>query len=331
AEENSGIRVLAEGVRPQSPGLIWLQFFGIALIWGSGFLFLKILIAEVSVVQLVFARVAIGSIVLAIWMSASRRSWPKGIRIWLHVLALGTIFCVIPFGLYAWGTQHLPSGLASIFNSVTPLGTLLIALIFIPAERLAGIKLIAFLSAAFGLVVIVSPWLIDFSSADPNYYLGQLACISGSLCYAIGGVYTRWLLKTSGYDSIALMSSMVVAATVLLLPVMAVYGLDPIEPKPIVFVSALVLGIFGTGIAYAWNANVIRGLGVTRATIANYISPVVGVVLGMIVLHEQLLWYEILGSSIVIIAVAVSQGAFDWIPKMRRRSDAFSSELINES
>src|SRR5690606_38184686 len=112
-------------------------------------------------------------------------------------------------------------------------------------------------------------------------------------------------------DSVTLMSSMVVAAAVGFLPVMPVYGLDTFDPRPEVLIAALVLGIFGTGVAYVWNANVIRSLGATRATIINYVSPVVGVVAGMVVLHEKLEWYEIVGSCIVILAVAVSQGAFD--------------------
>lgn len=301
------------------PSLIWAQFFGVAVIWGSGFLFLKFLVAEVSVAQVVLARVGIGAITLITIMLVTRRRWPREWNVWLHLTLLGVIFCMIPFGLYAWGTQFLPSGLASIFNSVTPLGALLIAIVFIPAERLAGMKLFAFLAAAVGLTVIVSPWLIDFSSADPNYYLGQLACMGGSFCYAVGGVYTRWLLKHTKYDSVTLMSGMVISSAVLMLIAAPFVAMEPFDPSPELIISALVLGVLGTGIAYSWNANVIQSLGVTRATIANYISPVVGVMLGMIVLQEQLEWYEILGSCIVILSVAVSQGAFERIPRPRRK------------
>jgi len=209
---------LSEAVieRPHSI-VIWGQFFGVAAIWGSGFLFLKLLITEVSIFQLVLARVGIGAVALVIVMLITGRRWPREITIWLHLTALGVIFCIIPFGLYGWGIQYLPSGLASIFNSVTPLGALLIAIVFIPSERLAGTKLFAFMAAAAGLIVIVSPWLIDFSRADPNYYLGQLACILGSLCYANGGVYTRWLLKRTEYDYLTLMGRLEQSASALML------------------------------------------------------------------------------------------------------------------
>src|SRR5690606_20720215 len=124
----------------------------------------------------------------------------------------------------------------------------------------------------------------------------------GSLCYAIGGVYTRWLLKRTEYDSLTLMASMVLSAAALMLIATPIWGMDSFEPSPMVIISALVVGVLGTGIAYVWNANIIRSLGVTRATIANYLSPVFGVVVGMIFLKERLEWYEIVGASIVILS-----------------------------
>lgn len=66
--------------------------------------------------------------------------------------------------------------------------------------------------------------------------------------------------------------------------------------------------MLGTGLAYVWNTNVVSSWGATNASAVTYLTPVVGVVLGIVVLGEGLSWNEPLGALIVIAGIAVSQG-----------------------
>jgi drug/metabolite transporter (DMT)-like permease len=72
--------------------------------------------------------------------------------------------------------------------------------------------------------------------------------------------------------------------------------------------SVLALGALGTGIAFALNFTVIRLAGATTSASVTYLVPVCATVLGVLVLHEKLSWYEPVGALIVLIGVAVSQG-----------------------
>ena len=63
----------------------------------------------------------------------------------------------------------------------------------------------------------------------------------------------------------------------------------------------------GTGIAYIWNQTIVRAWGPTRASTVTYITPVVGVTLGVIVLGEHLSWNEPVGALIVFVGILLAQ------------------------
>ena len=101
------------------------------------------------------------------------------------------------------------------------------------------------------------------------------------------------------------------AIMVLLTPVLV---LTPVTLDPWIVVSILLLGCLGTGVAYIWNQNTVRAWGPTRASTVTYITPLVGVVLGVIVLGEHLSWNEPVGALIVFLGILLAQN------RLRRRA-----------
>lgn len=74
-----------------------------------------------------------------------------------------------------------------------------------------------------------------------------------------------------------------------------------------VVASVLVLGAVGTGLAYVWNTNIVSGWGATNASTVTYLTPLAGVLLGIVVLHESVSWNEPVGAVIVVLGIAISQ------------------------
>ena len=67
--------------------------------------------------------------------------------------------------------------------------------------------------------------------------------------------------------------------------------------------SLLILGVVGTGAAWAMWVGLIGRVGAVRAAIVGYVIPIVALVLGVIVLDEQIEAIQIAG-----VAVALSGG-----------------------
>ena len=76
-----------------------------------------------------------------------------------------------------------------------------------------------------------------------------------------------------------------------------------------VVLAMLALGAFGTGIAFLLNYRLIRLVGAGTMSMVTYLMPVFATVAGVLVLGEQLTWYEPLGALVILGGVAVSQGA----------------------
>jgi drug/metabolite transporter (DMT)-like permease len=71
--------------------------------------------------------------------------------------------------------------------------------------------------------------------------------------------------------------------------------------------SVLVLGVVGTGLAYVWNTDVVAGWGATNASTVTYLTPLVGVALGVLILSEHVSWNQPLGAFVVVLGITISQ------------------------
>ncbi|MFO6453456.1 MULTISPECIES: EamA family transporter [unclassified Aeromicrobium] len=85
-------------------------------------------------------------------------------------------------------------------------------------------------------------------------------------------------------------------------------GLAPVQLKPSVLWSMLALGLLSTGIVYVWHAQIIHACGAASGSTVIYVTPVVGVVLGVVLLGEALHRSEPAGGLLIMIGVLVSQG-----------------------
>ena len=80
-----------------------------------------------------------------------------------------------------------------------------------------------------------------------------------------------------------------------------------------VLVSMLLLGVVGTGFTYIWYYQLMAVAGSAIANSVTYLSPVVAVLVGSLLLHESVTWNQILGGAIVILGAAISQGRLDGV------------------
>ncbi|WP_299450015.1 DMT family transporter [uncultured Serinicoccus sp.] len=286
---------------------VGVQYLAVAAVWGASFLFIKIAVGGMSPAQVVLGRLAGGALLLALLMTLTRRRWPTGLRTWSHPFAIGVLMYVAPFLLFSWAALHLPSGLSSIFNATTPIATMVIALAVLPDERLTRLKTAAMLIAAGGIVVVLGPWrfLGEIQEAD---VLAQLACLAATTCYGLGFTYTRRFFRSHAFDATTIAASQVGAGAVTIAVLTPFIGWEPVTLSPSVVVSIVLLGAVGTGLAYIWYTNVITTWGATVASTVTYLTPVVGVILGVVFLQERIQWNEILGGVVVVLAVLVSHG-----------------------
>ncbi len=286
-----------------------LRFAALALVWGSSFLLTKLALVGLGPLQIAGGRIVLGALALVAIMLVTRRRWPRNPAVWGHLAVAAVLLCVVPYSLFAWAGQHIPSGISSIINALTPVMTLLVGLVALPDERLTRTRALGILVATLGVVLVAAPWtLTDLDGALG--ILGQLACLAAATCYGLGLVYTRRFIRHRGEDATSVAAVQLTIAAAIVLVIAPFVAMQPVRLDPVVIGAIVVLGVVGTGIATVWNTTVIQVWGATASATVTYLIPIVGVVLGVLVLGEVLTWNEVLGAVAVLLGVMLSQGVF---------------------
>jgi drug/metabolite transporter (DMT)-like permease len=293
-------------------GSVVVQFLALASAWGAGFLFMKVGLEGLSPAQVVLVRLVAGAVVLGVIAAVRRERPPRELVVWAHLAVVAVLLCVAPFLLFAWAMQHVSSGLASIYNATTPLMTMLVALVALPQERPTRSRLAGLLTGFAGVLVVLAPWRGLGGGAG----LAQAACLLATASYGIAFVYLRRFVAPRRLPVVTVASVQVGIAAVIMLALTPVIALDRTQMTPRVVASVLALGVFGSGLAYVWNTNVIAAWGATNASTVTYLIPVVSVALGVFVLAERVTWNEPIGAALVAAGFAISQN------RVRRKRSA---------
>ncbi|NYF12193.1 drug/metabolite transporter (DMT)-like permease [Pseudoclavibacter sp. JAI123] len=292
-------------------------FVALSLVWGASFLFMKVGLEGLSPAQLVLGRLTLGAVALVAIMLVTRRSWPRGRAVWLHMLVVSLALAVIPYSLFAWAGQYLPSSLSSIYNATTPIMTLLLMPLVLAGQRLTRTQIVGLMVGLGGVVVLAAPWRLVGVDQAPELLPAQLACLGATVSYGFAGLYVRRFLSSSGYDTITLSTVQIGLAAVIAWVLAPFTARGEVSLDVPVLLAVAGLGVLGTGVAYIWYNRILRDWGPARASTVTYLSPVVGVVLGVVVLGESVHWNQPLGGLIVVLGVLASQGRVPW---MRARS-----------
>lgn len=276
----------------------------LAAIWGTSFLLMKVALVDLTPLQIVLGRMAIGGAVLLVVLRIRAERLPSGRRIWASLAFVGVVANVVPFFLIAWGEQYVGSGLAGIYNATTPLFTLLVATAALPEERPTAAKTAGLAVGFLGVLLVMAPW----RGVGHAALAGQLACLAAAACYAVAITYTRKYLSGSGLPPVVLAAGQLVCATVVVMALFPLWETSSVSLPPKVLASMLALGALGTGIAYLIFYRLIGEIGATAASTVTYLVPVVAVTLGVAVLGEAVAWNDFVGAVVVLLGVAVAGG-----------------------
>ena len=178
---------------------LW-AFLALSLVWGASFLFIKVGLQGLSPAQVVLGRILLGAVALAVIMTVTRRRWPRELRVWGHMLVVGIFFCAVPFTLFAWAEQYVPSSLASIYNAATPIMTLLLTPLILRSERLGPARTAGLVIGILGVVVLTGPWQLLGSSDLRSTIPAQVACLGATTSYGFAGLYLRRFVSGLPYD-----------------------------------------------------------------------------------------------------------------------------------
>lgn len=279
------------------------RFLALAVIWGLSFLFIKEGVQALAPLQVVAGRMVIGAATLLAFLAARRERLPRGIKTWGHLTVAATLNNLLPFSLFAYAEQRIPSALAGICNASAPLFAALVALAALPDERLTRRRGLGLVLGFCGVLVVLGAW-DGLAGRDRT---GTLLALGGGLCYGVGFPYTRRFLTGTGNSSLSLAAGQLLCGSAVLAVVTPVLTSAPARLPVLPVLSVAALGVLGTGVAYILNYGIIARAGATVAATVAYLMPVVSVLAGTALLGERLAWNQPAGAAVIVAGAALAQ------------------------
>ena len=261
-------------------------------IWGSSYMFIKVIVAEAPAFTLVAGRLTLAAIIMWGILRTRGLSLPRSRRIWRAYAVLGLLGAAIPYSLISWGEQYISSGLASLLQATTPIFTVILAHFLTDDERVTIPKIIGVIIGFVGVgILMLSDPSLRLGSVQATglrvNLLGQLAIVGSSLCYALTAIYIRSRLQ--GQPPLVSATGQLTMGMVYMLPASLLidrpFDLSPSLPA---LASWLGLTLLGTVVAYVIYFTLFERTSATFVTMVTYIIPVNGLLLGALVLNEQL-------------------------------------------
>ncbi len=280
------------------------KFIPMALIWGSSFFFIELSLQLTSALGVAFWRTFLGGLAMFLLLAFLKIQLPKKLTHYLHLWVAGLLMSAFPFSMYAFAQQQTTSILAAIMNATTPIFTLLAILTIFRSQKQSSTAIIGLLVGLIGVGVTLGVW----QGFGENDQLAILALLLASISYGVGTPYIRKFVTPLELPSISAAGVQVMTSALTLLPFYVLTGpLFVAEPRFETVGALLLLGVLGSGIAYALFYGVVAEAGSTVAATVTYTNPVIATIWGILLLGEPLHWYEPVGGLLVLLGAYLSQ------------------------
>ena len=284
----------------------WMLLAALAAMWGSAYMFVKLGVATVPPATLVAGRLVVGAAILYAMMRLRGLALPPAGRRWLPLAVLALIGNCVPFYLITWGQQFIDSALAGILIAAMPLATVVLAHLLVAGERMTASRVVGFTVGFLGILVLMGPAAVAGIGASLREVIAQATVLGGALCYAANSVIAR---RAVADDFVVASTAVLIVASFIMVPVALAIDGAPwlLAPSPRSVTAIAWLGVGPTAIATIVYFRLIAAAGPTFMSIVNYLSPVVALLAGVLLLGEQPGASAVAGLGLILCGIALSR------------------------
>lgn len=285
--------------------LAYAAFAVICIVWGTTYLAIRIAVTTMTPFLLTGARYLFGGVVLFILARLHGDAVPVDRRVLGNIVLCGVLLVAIGNLSVVWAEQWVPSGFAALFVGTAPFWVTLIELTRRSGERLNLRRGLGMLIGFLGVAMLVTPRGAG-KAFDSRFIIGALAIQLGCIAWQYGTVRVKYTLGSVP----PLMSSslqMLAGGIVVTLAGVGLGELPRFHSTPRTLAALAYLSLFGSVLAYTSYVYAARHLRTTNMSLYAYVNPVVAVILGWLVLHEQLTWVSITAMVVILAGVALVQ------------------------
>jgi drug/metabolite transporter (DMT)-like permease len=282
-----------------------IAFALVYIFWGSTYLGIRVAVERVPPILMAGVRFTAAGTLLLAYCVLTRRRVAVTREQFGRLAVAGILLLSIANAVLAWAELHVPTGLAALIVSVSPIWFLLIERYLVETGEgvgrtgLAGIGL-----GILGMLVLLWPRLAEVRTVGWLEGFAALSLLGSSFSWALGSVLVRtWRLPLD--PLVAAGWQMTIAGTV-----NVVVGLLLGEHRAARWDAAgiaaiLYLMVFGSWVGYSAYIWLLKHVPTAKVATYAYVNPIVAVFLGWLLLHERLDGFMMAGAAVIVPAVAL--------------------------
>ncbi|MCC2441546.1 DMT family transporter [Bacillus paranthracis] len=275
-----------------------------ASIWGGMYVVSKYVLDFIPPLTLVWLRFIIAFVVLYMILKIAEKKQKKTVTIrkkdWLLFAWIGFIGYFISITCQFIGTKLSDAHTGSLVTSSTPAFMVIFAAIILK-EKLTARRLLSTIIATIGVIIVIG-WDIEIGS----YFIGTIILVGAAITWALLSIYVK--IASARFSSLVITTYAIFFSLFFITPFMIwEFQSNPIEHMNLyVVLGVLYLGIVSTaGAFFLWN----KGLELMDASIGSlffFFQPIVGSLLGWLLLNETLSSNFFIGGILIICSVFIT-------------------------
>jgi len=274
----------------------WLILIVLSIVWGSSFILMKKALDVFSNIQVASLRIGISFLIFLPLALKNFSKIPK--KKLLPILGVGLAGSFVPAFLYTTAQTQIDSAAAGILNSLTPLWTFVIGIIFFNQNK----NWMRALGVFIGLIGAL--FLVLLSGEKLSFNLYALLIVLATALYGLSGNLTHFYLKNIKATTLTAVSfffigvpALIILFTTDFIPVMQAGG-----DAWLAFVYTAVLAIGGTALALLLYWKLVQNTDALFGSIVTYLIPIVAIFWGLLD-GEVLRPLDYLGFGLLILSI----------------------------
>jgi drug/metabolite transporter (DMT)-like permease len=261
----------------------------------------KVVMETIQPFSLITSRLLLGIAVLYI-VILKRGGLKITRRAFWQVFWVGTIGYGISLGFQFVGTKLSTAANGSLVTSATPAFVLLFAAVIL-SEKITPRRLAALVIATLGVVAVIDP---RTARLDSGLFWGNISLVLAAITWALYSVLIRKVTREVDVlttSMVAFVGGLVVSVPLSMLEISR-FGVGQITPA--ILAGILFLGIISTALAmFLWNT-AFAELPAGVASLTFFAQPVVGTILGVIFLGDQVTPLFITGGILIGTGIVIA-------------------------
>jgi drug/metabolite transporter (DMT)-like permease len=269
----------------------------VSFFWGTTYLAAKVSALEMPGFFVAGMRQFISGAILVGYFKFMGHQWPDKKSLG-YILAQAVLLLCISNGLLTWAMQYIPSGLGAIIAGLVPLFVALFSVLFLRFAKFTGIMLLGLLIGFAGVATIFYEHFKNL--VDAKFAFGIGLSLTATISWSFGTVYSSNHKPTVNLLYSVGLQMLMAGVIMLLISFVAGQYVNPLNANADALWSLLYLIVIGSLLTYSAYVFAVSKLPPTLVSVYAYINPIVAIVLGWLLLHEEISYNVVIGTAITL-------------------------------